>query len=101
MALQKTYNFKGIDFNYWKIISSTSNALSNTMSVTIALYYNQQSRLNSTDNLFETRQYVFNGTDLKRSDIYPLIKDMYTNDTVDQTDVEHSSTKFFSDALDV
>ena len=99
MALQKTYNYKGIDLNYWKIIDSNESTITNKSNITVALYYSISARTNDIGNYFLTRQYEFDGIDLTREDIYPLIKDMGTNETIDQ--LNSSETKFFSDALDV
>jgi len=74
MALIKTLNYKGQDYNYWKVISKNENRLNNTTFINIALYFNKDIRTASVNNYVMTINKILTGIDLTIQDIYENLK---------------------------
>lgn len=84
MALVKTKNWKGQEANYWKIITSISDFLTNKTRVILGLYLSKEIRDLSVENFLEREAVEISGVDLTREQEYTAIK----------------LTEYFSDAVD-
>lgn len=80
MALQKNYNHKGIEANYWKIIDYMFNSLTNQTIINVALYVDKEARRNNINNYIHKKMIIVDG-ESTRDQLYPkLIESRDDND---------------------
>jgi hypothetical protein len=100
MALQKNYDYKGINANYWKITNANWNGFINSMYIEMSLYVNEQARTSDVSNFLLTKSFIFeNMAEVSREELYERMKDVETNESGDQR--KNTNYKFFNDAIDV
>jgi len=74
MALTLQTIYKGLTAEYWKIISVSENMMANQTLVRLALYKDKATRDANIADFIDLRALTFDGLDLTREAIYPLIK---------------------------
>lgn len=76
MALQKIVNWKGYDYNYFKIASWVSNTINSTTQVTLRLYKDKATRDASVEDYIPLSYHdnYVDGVDLTRAEIYAALK---------------------------
>lgn len=94
MAIKKTIDFKGFDPNYWAITTIMDNKVENKTKVIVSLYKNRATRLSQPAATIATLEFIIDGVDKKRSEIYPLLKTINPEALKDQPQI------FFADGID-
>ena len=94
MALEKETKYLGVTANYWKIVETATNCLTNKTRGTVALYLNKEARTESEKNILGREVFEVEGTDLTRTQLYAKIKESKKNG-------EGKELNFFADAKDV
>jgi hypothetical protein len=74
MALIKEFIYKGFAANYWKIIKTSQDAITEKTSVKMGLYKDVAARLDSIENTLLTKYYDLDGLDKTRAAIYVELK---------------------------
>jgi len=85
MALQKSEDFKGIKANYWKVVNSEENYITNSTVVRVGLFVSDATREDNITSYLKTSVVSLGSTDLNRKDIYTELKasGCYWNDAKD------------------
>lgn len=96
MSLQLTENYKGIEANYWKILSTQQNFVQENTRIVIGLYKDHASRQADKTNVLKNESYVIDSVDLNRAGQYTALKNLVTGKDENGNDV-----KKFETALDV
>lgn len=81
MALRKQTTYLGFSPDYWKIISSSCDYISNTTLVEVALYLNEEQRRSAEDflgvnNIIDTKTFQIANVDLSITDAYAELKSL-------------------------
>jgi 2-C-methyl-D-erythritol 4-phosphate cytidylyltransferase len=74
MALKKVIEWKGINVEYWRIDTLTANFRNGMVIVALAVYKDQATRNADVTNLVKRAVRSIKGADLRREDVYPLLK---------------------------
>lgn len=94
MALIKSTTYKGLTFEYWKIITYTCDATNGLTFGTVAAYKDKATREESVTNFIEqlSRSFSFPG-ELTKAQIYEKLKESDKDD-------DGNELNFFADAVD-
>ena len=74
MAYIKTKPFKGYSAKYWNITTVQDNKANGTTTVILSLFKDRATRNADPSATLETYYYTLPGIDIKRAEIYPLLK---------------------------
>lgn len=84
MALHLERECKGTIAEYWKILSTSYDAITNQTNVVLALYLNQTAREAGTNNYLDQTTFTFE-SELNRGGAYLAIK--ATEEFINATDI--------------
>lgn len=76
MALIKKTNFKGIDAEYWKIITLIEDFITNKTKVIMGLYVSRQARLINGINFVKRETFEIEDIDLDREQTYEKLREL-------------------------
>lgn len=76
MGFIKAVDFKGFTPKYWNISTIADNKADNTTKVTVSLYKDKATRTAQPAATIAALTFTLEGCDMKRAEIYPIIKDI-------------------------
>jgi len=74
MALKKQIDFKGITADYWKILRTSEDSLTNKTEVLIGLYKDAEARDLNVNNILLREIFHISGIDTDRAQVYEKLK---------------------------
>lgn len=94
MGFIKPTTYKGFSPRYWSITSLRDDKLTNTTEVTVSLFKDRATRMAEPSATITTLVFTLPGIDLRRAEIYPLLK------MIPHNEAKQGDPPFFEDATD-
>lgn len=74
MALKKIVSYKGMNCEYWKILTILEAFINNKQTITLGLYKDKEARDDNPANYLDIKIIGLDGSDKTRTQVYTALK---------------------------